>query len=250
MTKNLVDLTIDEEKGIAIMTLNLILFDIPIMREINLKLDILEKYEGPLALITKSKHPKIYSAGFNFKIFEREFAETHQVLLEFGRLIGRMMALPFPTIAQINGHCMAAGLLFAMSQDFRICRNNKKIKISMTEVIIGIKTPLPLLAPLIAKLKPDILRDINVFGITFNPQKAFDNKIMDKLARDDEEDLTNLSMLSAGRMSTLGENRLAYGGIKYNLYEEYIKIANEGFSGGEERMTLELFKEKIKKRKK
>ena len=246
MSNQLVDLKINTEKGIAIMTLNKILFDIPIIREINKKLDTLEKTEGPLCLITRSKSPKIFSAGFNFSIFKRQFEKTHQVLLEFGILLARMMSLPFPTIAQINGHCMAAGFLFAMTHDFRICLNNDKIKISMTEVKIGIKTPLPLLAPLMAKLKPTVLRDINVFGIVFNPKMAFESGIMDRLASYGE--LEKICLVSAERMSVLGEIRLAYGAIKFNLYEKFIGIANEGFSGEEERATLEEFKKKIIKK--
>ena len=62
----LIDLKIDQDKGIAIMTFYQFTFDKKFIRAINEELDQLEKIEGPLCLITTCSNQKIYSAGLNF----------------------------------------------------------------------------------------------------------------------------------------------------------------------------------------
>jgi enoyl-CoA hydratase/carnithine racemase len=40
-------------------------------------------------------------------------------------LLGQMLALPVPTVAAIQGHCFAAGAMFAVAHDFRVMRADR-----------------------------------------------------------------------------------------------------------------------------
>ncbi len=75
-----------------------------------------------------------------------------------------MMNLPIPTIALVNGHFLAAGFMLAIAHDLIICVNNKKIKIGMTEIDLGLTIPRNMLAILEAKLSKRDNRDICLFG--------------------------------------------------------------------------------------
>ena len=223
--KELVELKINEEKGIATMILKQLTFDIPLVREISSKLDIIEKIEGPLCLITTSNHKKTYSAGLNFKVFAQHYQDVHNFICEFCRLLARFMSLPFPTIACLNGHFLAGGFMFAMSHDLRICKDFDKIKLGMTELNLGMTIPKSMMAPLLAKMNKEALREINLFGKIINPKRANELGIVDELVK---EGLVSFCKKTAERLSVLGENRLAYGGIKFNLYKKYIDMANDG----------------------
>jgi hypothetical protein len=54
--------------------------------------------------------------------------------------------------------------MLALSHDFIICYNNSLIKMGMTEINLGMTIPIPMMAPLMAKLDPQSLRDICLFG--------------------------------------------------------------------------------------
>lgn len=62
------------------------------------------------------------------------------------------MRLGFPTIACINGHCLAGGFMFAMAHDLRIINSSKKVKLGMTEINLGMTIPEAMIAPLEAKM--------------------------------------------------------------------------------------------------
>ena len=120
-------------KEVALLTLKAHTFSIELIREIVTVLDELEATEGPLCLITNSSHPNIYSAGINFKVFDNHHEDVHNFIGELCRLFGRMLDLPFPSIAAINGHCLAGGFMFAMSHDVRIMAAGEG-PLGMTEI--------------------------------------------------------------------------------------------------------------------
>merc|ERR1712039_1045657 len=131
------------EDGIYKLVMHEKTFSIPLVRAIHDKITQLEEMcpEGPLALITTSSHPSIYSAGLNFNFFINDHLDdTHNALHEYNRLNGRMLSLGYPTIAAINRHCYAAGLMFAMAQDFRIQRNDHG-QSCLSEINLGINIP-------------------------------------------------------------------------------------------------------------
>lgn len=51
------------------------------------------------------------------------------------------MKLGFPTIACINGHCLAGGFMFIMAHDLRIINSDPKVKLGMTEIKLGMTIP-------------------------------------------------------------------------------------------------------------
>lgn len=112
------------EPSIWQLTLNEKVFDQSMCRAIHYQLDQLEMTSGPCCMITTSKFPKIFNAGMNLAAFKGTIDDINNRLLEYNRLNARMLQLPFPTVVAINGHCYAAGLMFAMCHDIRIMRED------------------------------------------------------------------------------------------------------------------------------
>ena len=88
----------------------------------------------------------------NFDVFRGHYEDVHNFIREFCRLLARLLRANYPTIACINGHCLAGGFMFAMSHDIRIISSNPKIKLGMTEINLGMTIPPQMNAPLEAKL--------------------------------------------------------------------------------------------------
>jgi hypothetical protein len=54
--------------------------------------------------------------------------------------------------------------MLSLSHDIIICYDNSQIKMGMTEINLGMTIPIPMMAPLMAKLDSRNLRDICLFG--------------------------------------------------------------------------------------
>lgn len=227
METNTVKLTYHESDTVALVTLLTHTIDVEIVRDYNAALDHVLSTEGPRCLITTAAHPKIFCAGLNFEVFTRHSADVTNFISEYCRLLGRLLALPIPSIAAINGHALAGGFMLIMAHDIRIAVD-KSIKYGMTEIKMGATIPKGMLAPLKAKLAPKPLIQINLLGDIIDNEKAVEWHIVDKIV--DQKDILNASIKIASDLSALGETRIAYEGIKYAMWGEHIETANrEGY---------------------
>ena len=64
--------------------------------------------------------------------------------------------------------------MLALSHDIILSYDDDSIKLGMTEINLGMTIPMPMLAPLMAKLTPRCLRDICLFGRIINPKEALE----------------------------------------------------------------------------
>lgn len=225
-TQKFFDLTFNEDRTIALLTLHQHTITIPLVRAIHQVLDQLEATSGPLCLITTCSHPRIFCAGLNFKVFDQAYDDVHNLIAELCRLFARFLELPFPTIAAMNGHTLAGGFMFALSHDLRIMNDDGKYKLGMTEIDLGMTIPSNMMAPLQAKLGPKALREICLFGESLNPQQALKFEVVDRIVKGDQ--VLPAAFEAAQRMATLATKREAYKGIKVSLYNKFIKQAEEG----------------------
>jgi len=75
-------------------------------------------------------------------------------------LMARMLALPMPTIALVNGHAFAAGMVMALCHDYRIVYPEARALWSMNELLIKAVIPAGMMGVLRAKVRdPQVLRD-------------------------------------------------------------------------------------------
>lgn len=132
--------------GIAVLTL-----DQPGSRANTLGQAILGELEAAVAqvretpqvtgLVLRSGKPGMFIAGADLKELggAKPSPELARGLVERGlNLVASIEALPFPTVAAIEGACMGGGLELALGFDFRLASDHPKTELGLPETKIGL----------------------------------------------------------------------------------------------------------------
>lgn len=190
-------------------------------------LDEVEASTGPAALVTTSASEKFFSNGLDLEWLgekgEHPGGDRKVFGDEFMALMGRLITLPVPSIAAINGHAFGAGFMCALCHDVRVMREDRGFACA-NEVEIGMVIPNPELALFRHKLP------LNTFFETVQLARRWTGP--DGLAAGVVQataSLDNLKEMAIGRaaeLARLGANRDVYGRMKESLYGENAAINN------------------------
>jgi len=148
------------------------------------RLETEKEYQNKAVIFT-SKQDKMFSAGLNLK---EVYPMNKQQLLDFvsgkGGLCEHFLNLikfRRPTVAAINGHCIAGGMIFALSCDFRVAATGN-YKIGLSEVpVVGIPFPAVPFELCRAKLDASTLVNATMRGKMYLPTEALEARIVDRL---------------------------------------------------------------------
>lgn len=204
---------------VAVIVLKSTVLSADLTREYNLALDEILATDGPRCLVTISDNPKIFSAGLHFSLFSKHKDEVINHVAECLRLLSRLLTLPIPSVAAVNGHCLAGGLLLMISHDIRLIQRSKDIKMAMTEIKFGMSIPEGAVAPLKAKLRADIVMRLCLHGEVADANKALKWGIADELV----DNVLESAIKVADSLADLGANRVAYEGIRHAMWSETIE---------------------------
>jgi 3-hydroxyacyl-CoA dehydrogenase/enoyl-CoA hydratase/3-hydroxybutyryl-CoA epimerase/3-hydroxyacyl-CoA dehydrogenase/enoyl-CoA hydratase/3-hydroxybutyryl-CoA epimerase/enoyl-CoA isomerase len=132
--------------GIGVLT-----FDLQGSRANTLGRPVLGEFEAVLAqlkgrtdlhgLVLRSGKPGMFIAGADLKELGamRADPDTNRRLVRRGlEVIAGFEALPYPTVAAIEGPCMGGGLELALGFDYRLCSTHPKTDIGLPEVKVGL----------------------------------------------------------------------------------------------------------------
>jgi enoyl-CoA hydratase/carnithine racemase len=92
--------------------------------------------EGPAVLVTISTSPKIFSTGFKLEYWKQGNINIYESIPKMQLLLAKLMTLNVPTMAVINGHAYAGGLILALAHDYRIMKQNSGV-LCLSEINIG-----------------------------------------------------------------------------------------------------------------
>ncbi|HVN27272.1 MAG TPA: enoyl-CoA hydratase/isomerase family protein [Candidatus Binataceae bacterium] len=120
-----------------------------------------------------------------------------------------LWTLPKPTVAMVNGHAIAGGLIIMLACDFRIAARGAA-RFGANEVAIGL--PLPIVPVEIARLAlgSERLRFALLEADTCGAERAFELGYFDELVA--PEELESRCVAQARKLAKLGQ--LAYGEVK------------------------------------
>ena len=114
----------------------------PFWTEFGQVLDQASHRPGVRGLVLASAKPGIFIAGADLK----ELADADpanpkptRAFIELGlRVLDTLEALPYPTVALIDGAALGGGLEVALACDFRVCGTGAKVQLGLPEIKLGL----------------------------------------------------------------------------------------------------------------
>ena len=115
---------------------------------------------------------KFFSNGLNLEVLNKlDGAGWTLFAAQMNEIHRRMLMLPFPTVAAVNGHAFAGGAFVALSCDYRIMREDRGW-ICISEVDAGVPLPQGMMEFLRLRLPANTVRDAVLTGKRYNADEA------------------------------------------------------------------------------
>ncbi|RKF64271.1 Enoyl-CoA delta isomerase 1, peroxisomal [Erysiphe neolycopersici] len=149
----------------------------PFLKTFLLALDILEFSYPHGVVVTTSGIPKFYSNGLNLD-HAKETPNFFPGI--FFALFRRLLTYPMPTVALVNGHAFAGGLMLAMYHDYRVMNLSRGF-VCLNELDFGAPLQPAMSSIFRQKLRPEVYRTLVLEAHRFTGQEAISNGIVDLL---------------------------------------------------------------------
>lgn len=154
-----------------------------------------------------------FSAGLDLKVVPSYGPQQQRELIQgLNRIVARLYALPRPTVAAVNGHAIAGGLILALCCDYRI-GVREPCKLGLTEARAGVPFPAAPMAVLQAELAAPAARTLTLLARNTDSDGALARGVLDELTP--RESLLERALDVAGDLASMPRD--AYGRIKRQL---------------------------------
>jgi enoyl-CoA hydratase len=170
------------DEGIAVVSMqrppaNAI--DIALLTQLGTTLRDLEQ-RGDVAAMVLTGAGKAFSAGLDLKLVPTyDRAQQNELLRILNQALYQLYALPIPTVAAVNGHAIAGGLVLALACDMRVAVDSGAL-FGLTEVRAGVPFPVAAMAVVKAELSPAAARELVLAGRNHDAGRALALGIVDE----------------------------------------------------------------------
>ncbi len=164
--------------------------------------------EGPIALVTTGTG-KFFSNGLDLDWMLANPDESGRNLSQVHSVFARLLRLPCVTVAAVNGHAFAGGLMMALSHDLRVMRTDRGY-VCLPEVDLGIPFTDGMRELIAARLTPQTAHEAMVTGRRYTGPDAQAAGIVDLALAEDRvlpEAVEYAGTLAAKAGPTLGTIR-------------------------------------------
>jgi enoyl-CoA hydratase len=174
---------IESEGPLAVLTIDrppVNAIDLGVLREADRALEEIGAQAGTRALVLTGAGAS-FSAGLDLKTvpaYSRD--EQREVMRTLNRVVTRLYGLPIPTVAAVNGHAIAGGLVLVLACDYRVC-TAAPCRIGLTEARAGIPFPAAPMAVVRAELSPAVARRMTLVAQNTGPEQALRDGVVDEL---------------------------------------------------------------------
>jgi enoyl-CoA hydratase len=181
MDLNWIDVSVEE--GIVLVSMrrppaNAI--DIPFLNELAGTLSAIER-RSDISAVVLTGAGRVFSAGLDLKqVPNYDRAQQNELLRLLNEVFHQLYALRFPTVAAINGHAIAGGLILALACDLRVAVDTNAL-FGLTEVRVGVPFPVAAMAIVRGELAPAAARELVLAGKNHGPARALALGIVDEL---------------------------------------------------------------------
>jgi enoyl-CoA hydratase len=144
-------------------------------------------HEVPKTGVVLTGGGQVFSAGVDTRAFagyDRE--QRHEMVRAITRMVARLLSIPSPVVAGINGHALGGGFVLMLGCDYRIAVDSEAAKLGMTEAQAGIPFPAGPLEVMRHELSPELLRLMTLSSAVLRPQELLQVRVVDALCPADE----------------------------------------------------------------
>jgi enoyl-CoA hydratase/carnithine racemase len=185
-------------------------------------LDEVAATEAPRALVTTATG-KFWSNGLDLEWMAGHPGEVQAFVPRVHALLGRVLSLPVPTVAAIQGHCFAAGAMLALAHDVRVMRADRGF-FCLPEVDIRIPFTPHMAALIQARLSKKTAHEAMTTGRRYGGEDALAAGIADRAVAEAEV-LPVARELAAG---LAGQDPATLGAIKDVMYADALALLRDG----------------------
>ncbi|KAK0612849.1 ClpP/crotonase-like domain-containing protein [Bombardia bombarda] len=206
-------------------------------------LDILElspQLYPPGVVVTTSGIPKFYSNGLDLDLaFSIPSFLPHSLFA----LFRRFLTYPMPTVALLNGHAFAGGLMLAMHHDYRVMNPSKGF-VCVNELEFGVPLKPAMSSIFRTKLPAATYRQLVLEAHRFGGAQAVEAGIADLVGG-----LEETVRFVEGRKLTGKAKSGIYGVLKAEMYRESVGLLGPGDHEREEERHRRLAVEDEERRR-
>ncbi len=179
-------------------------------------LDDLAASSAPAALVTIGGG-KFYSNGLDLDWLGANPTEMGAYVRRVQELFEKVLTLPVPTVAAVNGHAFGAGAMLAMAHDYRVMRADRGY-FCFPEVDIQIPFTPGMNALVMSKLTPRTAVDAMTTGRRYGGDDAVAAGLVDATST-----LEDLPSVAADLVRDLaGKDRRTLGTIKATMFADVV----------------------------
>lgn len=181
-----------------------------------------EKAPGPGALVTIGEG-RFYSNGLDMPTLAEAAKSGRDGLAAYvgraHRLFARVLAFPRATVAAINGHAFAGGLMLALAHDLRVMRGDRGY-LCLPEVDLRLDLQPAMTALIQAKLRRQVAHEAVVTGRRYGGEEALGRGMVDHVA--DEAGVLPRAVALAAELADKDPVTLA--ALKRGLHRETLRL--------------------------
>jgi enoyl-CoA hydratase len=174
--------------GVAVITLNrppANALDTELLTQFCDHLDALSADAGVRALVIAGSG-KAFCAGVDLKsVVAYDRAQQQAMVNGLNRMVHTVYGFCTPTVAAVNGHAIAGGMVLALCCDTRIGPEEVGLY-GLAEVRVAIPFPFAAAEVVRAELSPGDARNIALFGTNMGPNEALSRGVFDALQPADQ----------------------------------------------------------------
>lgn len=187
--------------------------------EVHATLDQVEALDDPLALVLTGEG-KFFSNGLDLEAFAgRPSEQLLEYVADVHALFARVLSMPLPTVAAINGHAFAGGGMLALCCDHRVMRSDRGY-FCLPEVDLGVPFAPGMLALLQATLPTLTAREAMLTGRRYGADEAVAAGIAHVAAP--EADV--LPTAKAAAAERAGKGRGVLGALKEQVFADALAV--------------------------
>jgi Delta3-Delta2-enoyl-CoA isomerase len=184
-------------------------------------LDELEGSTEAAALVTIGAG-KFYSNGLDLDWLGQHLDEYASYVDRVHALFARVLTLPVPTVAAVNGHAFGAGAMLAITHDYRIMRDDRGY-LCFPEVDIHIPFTPGMSSLITGKLTPRTAQTAMTTGHRYAGPQAHEDGLVDAIAG-----LDGLQAAAADIVRPFaGKDRNTLGAIKQTMFASVVEALRQ-----------------------